>query len=69
LEYPEWGYAFMSACSFHAITEMQKQSVYDIPDFVDAVRKNDMTLEMQSADFLDRPNGVSSGQFTNKPVL
>jgi len=72
LRYLERGHTLMSVDSFHASVEKsikQKVNIYDFSDFLDAVNKNGVSVEMQPADFADWPNGQSSAKFTRKPLL
>ena len=63
----------MSCNSFHHKVEQgmrNAKSVLDFEDFVTIIKDKGIAYEMKSNDFIDFPNGMSTGDYaSSKPVL
>ena len=71
-KYIEKGHTFMSADSFHAQVEKgmrKKKNICDLDDFLKIFDSKGKAIEMTYLDFYLFENGVSSGRFTEKPLL
>ncbi|XP_072041154.1 uncharacterized protein [Amphiura filiformis] len=71
-KYLEKGHTFMSADSFHHQVEsgMKKaKNVYDGQDFKQIIDETGVAAQMKPTDFIMYENGLSQGNFTNRPLL
>ena len=72
IRYIEKGHTFMAADSFHKKVEdamQQMKKLYDFDDFVDAVNKHGIAVNMEAEDFKLFEKELSKGKDTKYPYL